>query len=106
MKLYIVKYCANEFDDLGYDDPYPIYYSLDKKKARDFFEDKREKCIESFNDWIKNHPELEHDEDYQIIENDNDNFEYSMGNWFYKYMYEEQEFDKDLRYNTSYIQNG
>ena len=98
MKLYIVKYCANEFDDLGYDSPYPIYYSLDQKKAREFFEDKREKCIESFNDWIKNHPELEHDEDYQIKENTNNNFEYYMGNWFYEYVYEEQELDKDLRF--------
>ena len=53
MKLYIVKYCANEYDDLGYDYPYAIFYSLDKNKAREFFEDKREKCIESFNDWIK-----------------------------------------------------
>ena len=98
MKLYIVKYCANEYDDLGYDSPYPIYYSLDQKKALEFFEDKREECIENFNDWIKNHPELKHDEDYQITENNNDNFEYSMGNWFYQYTYEEQELDKDLRY--------
>ena len=45
MKLYIVKYCANEFDDLGYDSPYPIYYSLDQKKARDFFEEKREERL-------------------------------------------------------------
>ena len=106
MKLYIVSYCGNEYDDLGYINPYPIYYSLDKKKARDFFEDKREKEIESFNEWIKKHPELEHNEDYQIAENTNDFFEYYMGNWFYKYAYEEQELDMDLRYNTSYIQNG
>ena len=47
MKLYIVKYCANEFDDLGYESPYPIYYSLNEKKARDFFEDN--KGFNSFN---------------------------------------------------------
>ena len=98
MKLYIVKYCANEFDDLGYDDPYPIYYSLDKKKARDFFEDKREKEIESFNEWIKKHPELEHNEDYQIKVNNNNHLEYSMGNWFYEYYFGETELEKDLRH--------
>ena len=100
MKLYIVKYCANEFDDLGYDSPYPIYYSLDEKKARNFFEDLREKCIESFNEWIKKHPELDHNEDYQIVHNDNDYFEIYMGNWFYEYQYEEAEMETDLRFNN------
>lgn len=98
MKIYIVKYCANEYDDLGYDTPYPIFYSLDKKKARDFFEEQRECSIEHFNDFMKNHPEYNHNEDYQITVNDNDDFEYSIGNWFYQYKYEEQEIDKDLRY--------
>ena len=69
MKLYIVKYCANEFDDLGYVDPYPIFYSLDKDKAREFFEDNIKKEINYFNDWIKTHPEFEHNEDYQIHQN-------------------------------------
>ena len=98
MKLYIVKYCANEFDDLGYDSPYPIYYSLDQKKARDFFEKNRKDEIESFNDWIKTHPELEHNEDYQIHQNKENYFEYYMGNWFYQYVYEEQELDKYIKY--------
>ena len=52
MKLYIVKYCANEFDDLGYESPYPIYYSLDEHNARNFFEERREQEIKSFNDYI------------------------------------------------------
>ena len=59
MKLYVVKYCANEFDDLGYDSPYPIYYSLDEHKARNFFEEKREQEIENFNDYMDRHPELQ-----------------------------------------------
>ena len=97
-KLYIIKYVANEFDDLRYSNPYPIYYSLDKQKVRAFFEDIRKKCIESFNDWISKYPEFKNNENYQITENTNDYFEYYMGNWFYIYEYEEQEFDVDLTY--------
>jgi hypothetical protein len=41
MKLYRVKYCANECDDLEYESPYPIFYSLNENKARNFFEMKR-----------------------------------------------------------------
>ena len=37
MKLYIVKYCANECGDLGYDSPYPIYYSLNRYNAYGYF---------------------------------------------------------------------
>ena len=37
MKLYIVKYAANECDDLGYASPYPIYYSLDRIDAYGHF---------------------------------------------------------------------
>ena len=99
MKLYIVKYCANEFDDLGYESPYPIYYSLDEKKARDFFEDNRKKCIKSFNEFIKNHPEFKFDENYKIEENTCDYLEYYMGNWFYQYVFNEVELEKDLQYN-------
>jgi hypothetical protein len=101
MKLYVVKYCANEFDDLGYDSPYPIYYSLDEHKARNFFEEKREQEIENFNDYMNRHPELQNNEDYCIETNTNDEFEYNFGKWFYKYMFEETEFDVDLRYRLT-----
>ena len=98
MKLYIVKYCANEFDDLGYDSPYPIYYSLDEKKARDFFEDNRKKCIKNFNEFIKNHSEFKFDEDYKIKENTCDYLQYYMGKWFYQYVFDEVKLEQDLRY--------
>lgn len=98
MKLYIVKYCANESDDLGYDSPYPIYYSLDEKKARNFFEEKREQEIKYINDFINKHPELQNNEDYCIEKNTDDEFEYYFGNWFYRYLYCEDELEKDLRY--------
>lgn len=100
MKLYIVKYCANEFDDLGYDDPYAIFYSLDEQKAKDFFENERKTNIEEFNYFIENHSEYKNNEDYQIAENKNDFLEIYMGNWFYQWKYEEREIDKDLRYNN------
>ena len=51
------------------------------------------------NEFIKTHPEYDHNEDYQIAHNDNDYFEIYMGNWFYEYQYEESEMEKDLRYN-------
>ena len=97
MKLYIVKYCANEFDDLGYDSPYPIYYSLDQKKARDFFEEKREAEIEWFNEYMSKHPELQNNEDYCIETNTNDEFEYTFGKWYYKYILTEAYLEVDLR---------
>ena len=99
MKIYIVKYCANECDDFSYESPYPIFYSLDKKKARDFFEDLREKCTQHFNDWINSHPELRNNEDYQFTKNDNDCFKYSMGKWSHTYEYCEDEMNVDLRFN-------
>lgn len=97
MKLYIVKYCANEFDDLGYDSPYPIYYSLDQKKARDFFEEKREAEIEWFNEYMSKHPELQNNEGYCIELNSDNEFEYNFGKWFYKYVLTEANFEVDLR---------
>ena len=98
MKLYIVKYCANEIDDLGYESPYPIYYSLDENKARDFFETKRAESIDHFNEFINKHPQYQNNEDYCIEKNSTDELEYSMGKWFYHYVFDEVELDKDLRY--------
>ena len=77
MKLYIVKYCANEFDDLGYDDPYAIFYSLDEQKAKDFFENERKTNIEEFNysnEGINSINIFLIDDKYnkKIIKNDND----------------------------------
>lgn len=97
MKLYIVKYCANECDDLGYDSPYPIYYSLDQKKARDFFEEKREAEIEWFNEYMSKHPELQNNEDYCIELNSDNEFEYYFGKWSYKYVLTEACLEVDLR---------
>lgn len=100
MKLYIVKYCANECDDLGYESPYPIYYSLNENKARNYFEQLRVQEIDNFNDYIKRHPELQNNEDYCIEKNSTNEFEYIMGKWFYQYVFNEVEFEKDLRYNN------
>lgn len=98
MKLYIVKYTANEFDALGYDSFYPIFYSLDENKARDFFENERNTNINHFNNFLKTHPEYIDNEDYEIADNEENYLKYYMGNWFYEYMFDEIELDKDLRY--------
>ena len=98
MKLYIVEYCANEFDDLGYESPYPIYYSLDEVKARNFFETKCQNSIENFNLFMNSHPEFQNNEDYQIVIHEKDELEWYMGNWFYKYVFREVELNTDLRY--------
>lgn len=100
MKLYIVKYCANECDDLGYESPYPIFYSLNENKARNFFEMKRVEAIDNFNNYISKHPELQNNEDYCIEKNSTDELEYNMGKWFYHYVFDEVELDKDLRYKN------
>ncbi len=99
MKLYIVKYCANEYDDLEYESPYLIYCSLDENKARNFFEMNRAEKIDNFNNYISEHPKLQNDENYCIEKNSTDELEYSMGKWFYHYVFDEVELEKDLRYN-------
>ena len=101
MKLYIVKFCANEYDDLGYDPPYPIFYSLDKNKARNYFEQLREQEIDHFNNYIKSHPELQNNEEKKKKKNSIDEFEYNFGKWFYKYIYCEDEMNVDLRYHIN-----
>lgn len=100
MKLYIVKYCANEFDDLGYDSPYPIYYSLSYYDAYGHFSEYRNREKKHFNEYLYNHPELKDNEDYSIEVDTENEFEYNMGKWFYKYCFEEVELEKDLRYNN------
>lgn len=100
MKIYIIKYCANEYDDLGYESPYPIYYSLNENKARNFFEMKRVEEIDNFNNYINRHPEFQNNENYCIEKNSTNEFEYNFGKWFYKYIFCEDELEKDLRYNN------
>ena len=97
MKLYIVKYCANEFDDLGYDSPYPIYYSLNRDDAYGHFREFVNLDKKNLNEYLYNHPEFKNDEDYSIeVDNENE-FEFNFGKWFYKYVFEEVDLEKDLR---------
>jgi len=106
MNLYIVKYCANECDDLGYDSPYPIYYSLNENRARNFFEMKRVEAIDHFNEFINKHPQYQNNEDYCIEKNSTNELEYNMGKWFYRYEFCEDEMDTDLRWKnySAYIE--
>ena len=100
MKLYIVKYSANEYDDLGYDSPYPIYYSLNRDNAYKKFSELVNYSRNSLNQFLKEHPNFQNNEDYSI-ETDNENeFEYSFGKWFYKYIFVEVEMEVDLRYKN------
>jgi hypothetical protein len=55
--------------------------------------------IDHFNDYIKSHSELQNNEDYCIEKNSTNELEYNMGKWFYHYVFDEVELDKDLRYN-------
>lgn len=98
MKVYIVEYCANEFDDICHDRPYPIYISLDKDKAYNFFKDCVQKEIDFFNELLKEHQEYQNNEDWQIAINEENHFEIYRGNWKYEYVFDEFEFDIDLRY--------
>ena len=100
MKLYVVKYCANEFDDLGYDSPYPIYYSLDRDDAYGHFAEFVNLDKKNLNEYLYKHPELKDNEDYSIEIDTENEFEFNFGKWFYKYMFVEAEFEKDLRYEN------
>lgn len=100
MKLYVIKYCANEFDDLGYDSPYPIYYSLDHDDAYGHFAEFVNLEKKNFTEYLYKHPELKNSEDYSIEIDTENEFEYSFGKWLYKYVFGEVELEKDLRYNN------
>lgn len=97
MKIYIVKYCANECDDLGYDRPYPIYYSLNHDDAYGHFREYVNKEKKRLTEYLYNHPELKDNEDYSIETDKEYKFEFNFGKWFYIYEFEEAELDKDLR---------
>ena len=97
MKLYIVKYCANECGDLGYDSPYPIYYSLDRDYAYGRFSEYRNMEKKHLTEYLYHHPELKDNENYSIEIDTENEFEFNFGKWFYKYVFEEAELEKDLR---------
>lgn len=95
MKLYLIKYSANEFDTIGYSFPYPVFYSLDKDKTRLLFENKRNEEIERFNNFLEKFPQYKDDNDYyQIAENSENVLEIYYGNWFYEWNFEEVELDQ------------
>jgi len=99
-KLYIVKYSANEFDDLKYDSPEPIYYSLNKDTAKYFYNKKFNECQKAWSKFCQEHPELKNN-DFHYFESTETSFTYSIdGRWFYEYMFDEAELDKDLRYHS------
>ena len=100
MKLYVIKYCANEFDDLGYDSPYPIYYSLDHDDAYGHFAEFVNLEKKNFTEYLYKHPELKDNEDYSIEIDTENEFEFNFGKWFYKYVFKEAELEKDLRYEN------
>lgn len=97
MKIYIIKYCANEFDNLGYDRPYPIYYSLDNVDAYGHFREYINKEKKHLTEYLYKHPELKDNEDYSIETDTENEFEFNFGKWFYRYDFEEAELEKDLR---------
>lgn len=98
MELYIVKYSANECDDLGYENPIPIYYSLDEKKARTYFEKLKAGAKQHIEQFLNEHPEFINDDDYKICEETENRIEYNMGKWFYELEFDVAELDKDLQY--------
>ena len=105
-KLYIVKSCGNEYDDLGYDPPYPIYYSLNKDNARSYFEKLRDEDKKHLNDFLEKYPQYKDNEDYQITEDTENRFEYGMGKWFYVLEFEEVILENDLRYENKSIKSN
>lgn len=82
MKLYSVYYCAYDVTDWASDSTlYPIFFSLDKQKVEDFYNEQikdAEKIIEQTPTFIKYSHSLDE-------------------RWIYEYEIVESEFDKDLR---------
>ena len=84
MFVYIVNSCANEFDDLGYDRPYPVFYSLSEKRAKKYFKKEKEKYANTLSNLLEQHPEFKDNEDYQINKDTENYFKIYMGKWFYQ----------------------
>ena len=100
MKLYAIYYAANEYDDLAYDAPIPIYYSLDKDKAKTYYNNITISEKNYFNQFLKDHPKFQNDENYSIDSDTENSFEYCMGKWIYKYYFHEIPLEVDLRYDN------
>ena len=100
-KVYVIRYRAHEFDDLGLGSFDPIFISLDKSKVQEKFEEIKQikqNGIIDLNKTIKDYFNGVENEDYRVEENTEDGFELWMGNWCYEYYIEEYPLDVDIRY--------
>ena len=97
-KVYVIRYRAHEFDDLGWGSFDPIFISLDKSKVQEKFEKIKQNGITDLNKTIKNYFNGVENEDYRVEENTEDGFELWMGKWCYEYYIEEYPLDIDIRF--------
>lgn len=95
-KVYVIRYRAHEFDDLGWGSFDPIFISLDKSKVQEKFEKIKETNINHLNKTIKDCFDGVENEDYHVEENTEDGFELWMGKWIYEYYIEEYPLDVDI----------
>ena len=95
-KVYVIRYRAHEFDDLGWGSFDPVFISLDKSKVQEKFEKIKETNINHLNKIIKDCFDGVENEDYRVEENFEDRFELWMGKWIYEYYIEEYPLDVDI----------
>ena len=100
-KIYAILYNACEYDDLNQGELTPRFLSLDKEDVHEQFrkwvdEEKKhfnECCDKYYKDEISKRPE-----DFQILSDTDDHFEYFIDTWSYEYKIVEYEMEKDLKY--------
>lgn len=81
-KVYAILYYAYEFDDLNYGDYHPIYFSLDKEKIIEKFNNMKNDELKHFNNIVKDYI---NDENYQIDINIDNELVLFIGKWCYNY---------------------
>lgn len=95
-KVYVIRYRAHEFDDLGWGSFDPVFISLDKSKVQERFEKIKETDINNLNRILNQIFDGKEQEDYRVEENTEENFELWLGNWYYEYYIEEYPLDVNI----------
>jgi len=86
--IYVLEYQAYEYDDIDTGGYEPFFISLNEQKVKDEFEK-----------WKANGlSDIEKFDDTELFEDTETIFEYTIGNWIYKYRIVSYPLDKNLRF--------
>ena len=98
-RIYAVLYNDHEFDDLDYGDTSPVFLSMNKERARAFYDRLVEMKKKEGRRSEEEHYRYYKDDGEPFYEEDSDNtdtqFCYYLGKWCYTYRFEEYLMDSE-----------